>query len=90
MSAILKYKESIENDIRASYGRRSSPAIVLVHSLMQNPYTTVERAAHCCSLSYKAANDLVKKMQDDSILDEVTGQSRNRLFVLSKYLKLFD
>lgn len=90
MSAILKYKESVENEIRMAYGRRSSPAIVLVHSLMQNPYTTVERAAHCCSLSYKAANDLVKKMQDDGILDEVTGQSRNRLFVLSKYLKLFD
>lgn len=90
MSAILKYKESLENEIRLSYGRRSSSAIVLVHSLMQNPYTTVERAAHCCSLSYKAANDLVKKMQDDSILDEVTGQSRNRLFVLSKFLKLFD
>ncbi len=90
MSAILKYKESLENEIRLSYGRRSSSAIVLVHSLMQNPYTTVERAAQCCSLSYKAANDLVKKMQDDGILSEVTGQSRNRLFVLSKYIKLFE
>lgn len=90
LSKVLKYKEETEEAIRKSFGRRSTHAIMLLHALMKSPYTTVEEASKTCSLSYKAANDLVKKMHLDGYIEETTGQSRNRLYVLQSYLKLFD
>lgn len=90
LAEILKFKDNTEDSIRGSYGRRSTHAIKLFHSLMKNPYTTVEKAATTCSLSYKAANDLVKKMHKDGYLVEITGQSRNRLYVFQSYLDMFN
>ncbi len=89
LQAVIRYKEQTENRIRASLGRRSSKAILLLHELFQNPVITVEHAVKVLGLSYKAANDLVKQMCVEHILDETTGQSRNRMFMLTSYLKLF-
>ncbi len=90
LSEILRFKDNTEEAIRKSYGRRSTHAIMLLHSLMENPFTTVEKAATTCSLSYKAANDLVKMMHNDRYLVEVTGQSRNRLYGFQSYLDMFE
>lgn len=90
LSRILDFKEKTEDSIRQSFGRRSTHAIMLLHALMKNPYVTVEKASTICSLSYKAANDLVKKLQNDGYLIETTGQSRNRMYVFQSYLDLFE
>lgn len=90
LSKILNFKEMTENSIRQSFGRRSTHAIMLLHALMKNPYVTAEKAATICSLSYKAANDLVKKLQEAGLLTEITGQSRNRMYVFQSYLDLFE
>lgn len=90
LSTIIDFKEKTEDAIRSSYGRRSTHAITLLHSLMKNPYVTSEKASTICALSYKAANDLVKKLQTDGYLIETTGQSRNRMYVFQPYLDLFE
>lgn len=89
LSAVLKFKEQTEIHIRTTYGKRSSSAILLVHKLLKNPFVNVEQAKEICHLSYKAANDLIKKMCDDGLLMALTKQSRNRIFVFDQYLKLF-
>lgn len=89
LQAVIKYKEKTEDFIRATFGRRSSRAILLLHRLFQSPMMTVEQAVKVSGTSYKAANDLVRQMCDAKILDEVTGQSRNRLFTCTSYLNLF-
>lgn len=90
LSEVLRLKENCEKLIRETYGRRSSSAIRLLYALLKNPYTTVDEAATVCGLTYKSANDLVKKMYDDGIVSEATKQSRNRLFVFQKYLNIFE
>ena len=87
---MIKLKEDKENHIRQKYGKRSTNAIVLLHALFLNPFITIDQAAHVCGVTYKAANDLVKLMQEDGIVKEQTGQTRNRMFVFSSYLALFD
>lgn len=89
LQKVIRYKEQTEDHIRASFGRRSSKAILLLHELFQNPMISVEQAVKVSGLSYKAANDLVKLMCDAGIIDEVTGQSRNRMFMFTPYIKLF-
>lgn len=89
LQAVIRYKENTEDHIRSTFGRRSSKAILLLHELFQNPMVTVEQAVKATGLSYKAANDLVKQMCEDGIIDEITGQSRNRLYMFTPYLNLF-
>lgn len=90
LSEIIQFKENLENLIRSKYGRRSTTGILLLHALLRNPFVKVEDVTQICDLSYKSANDLVKQMCDDKILVEMTGQSRNRMFVFDAYLSLFD
>lgn len=90
LSDVLKLKETIEGDIRANFGRRSSSALVLLQALFANPVTTIDKAAATCNLSFKAANDLVKLMQQKNYLKELTGQTRNRVFIFEPYLNVFD
>ncbi len=89
LEKVIILKESIELEINAIFGRRSKAALVLLNSLFQNPVITVDQASEICKLSYKAANDLVKLMQEKQYVQELTGQSRNRIFVFNKYIQAF-
>ncbi len=40
-------------------------------------------------MNYDPVNRLIHKFQDFGFLKEITGFSRNRLFVLYEYLNLF-
>ena len=90
LTKIISLKETMESEINLTFGRRSNSALVLLNSLFQNPVTTIDKASKICNLSYKAANDLVKLMQERELLKELTGQSRNRIFILDPYLKAFE
>lgn len=90
LSNILKLKESLENEIRSTFGRRSNSALTLLTALFKEPVITIDKAAKICNLSYKAANDLVTKMQENKYLKELTGQSRNRIFIFEPYLNIFE
>lgn len=90
LSNILKLKESLENEIRSTFGRRSHSALTLLTALFKEPVITIDKAAKTCNLSYKAANDLVTKMQENKYLKELTGQSRNRIFIFEPYLNIFE
>ena len=90
LSEVLALKTKIEQDIQSNFGRRSASAQVLLNALFMRPVVRVEDAQNICQLSYKAANDLVSLMQQQGVLHEITGQSRNRLFVFSAYLAVFN
>jgi Fic family protein len=89
LSNVLKLKVDIESEIAREFGRRGNPALLLLNALFKNPVTSVDNAAKTCNLSYKAANDLVAMMQKFKYLVELTGQSRNRLFIFAPYLDVF-
>jgi Fic family protein len=90
LSAILALKETIDKDIHANFGRRGNSALKLMDKLFKNPVTTVEQAAEICKLSFKAANDLVGLLNRKLYLKELTGNSRNRIFIFEPYLRIFE
>lgn len=89
LSKVIQLKHDLESQINSGFGRRSNSALLLLNILFRNPVTTIENAAKKCSLSYKAANDLVRIMHEKSIVEEMTGQSRNRIFIFKPYLDIF-
>ncbi len=89
LSKVIQLKNDLESQINSGFGRRSNSALLLLNILFRNPVTTIENAAKKCSLSYKAANDLVRIMHEKNIVDEMTGQSRNRIFIFKPYLDIF-
>lgn len=90
LSSILALKADMEREIHATFGKRAASALRLLNALFADPATTVEKAAGTCAISYKSANVLVAQMQAQGFLQEITGQSRNRIFLLEPYLKAFD
>ena len=90
LSKVIQLKNDLESQINSGFGRRSNSALTLLNILFQNPVTTIDNAAKKCSLSYKAANDLVRIMYEKQMVKEMTGQSRNRIFIFQPYLDIFN
>jgi len=79
----------MEKEILLTFGRKSHSATILLYQLFQNPLIQINKVKDVCGLSYKAANNLVGEFVNKGILQEMTGQRRNRVFVFEGYLKLF-
>jgi len=89
LSEILKLKEQSENILCDTAGRRTHTALVLLTRLFEEPFIRVKQAERICSLSTKAANDLVGLFVQQGILKETSGQTRYRRFLFEPYLKFF-
>jgi Fic family protein len=89
LSNVLKFKDGVENNIRATHGNRSTNAIRIIHQLLQNPFITIDEAARLCNISYNTASLIIKNLCSDNYLEEQTGQSRNRLYYFKAYTDLF-
>ncbi|QES90214.1 Fic family protein [Rhizosphaericola mali] len=90
LKEVLDLKVQKEEIIHSQFGRRISSASKLLNELFIHPIITVEEAKKITQLSYKATNDLITVMIQHSILREITGQSRNRIFVFDAYLTAFN
>jgi Fic family protein len=89
LSKVIQLKNDLESQINSGFGRRSNSALILLNILFQSPVTTIDNAAKKCSLSYKAANDLVRILEEKRMVEEMTGQNRNRIFIFKPYLDIF-
>lgn len=90
LSRILELKTSAEKTISDEFGRRSPGAFVLLQYLFRNPIISVDMAMKALQTSYRTANSHVALLCEHKILREITGQTRNRLFVFEPYLRIFD
>ncbi len=83
-------------DLRQKYdskimtlGVRAKNAQKLLLFLFSRPITSAKNVERELQISFNSANRLLKSLVDLKILKEITGSSRNRLFVLDDYLSLF-
>lgn len=90
LSRVIALKAELEDSLQAKFGRRSTSAQRLLNALFRQPATSVEDVQKICETSYKASNDLVSQMCAHGILLEITGQTRNRVFVFAPYIAIFN
>jgi Fic family protein len=86
---IVNLKEEHRQLVLNAMGRRSGNAIALLESLYFRPIFTVEHAEAITNLKYPNANTLIKDLSDIGLLQEITGQKRNRAFSYAPYLDVF-
>ncbi|MCW2973942.1 MAG: Filamentation induced by cAMP protein Fic [Thermoleophilia bacterium] len=71
-------------------GRERSPlAYPLLEHLFQRPIVSVRTAEEHLGCTYAQANNLIARFEQLGILDELTGQRRNRVWRYSPYVRMF-
>ena len=86
---ILKLREVFENKI-STLGRKTERGRKLLVYLFTNPIVNIKGTGKALGTQYPAMNNLVQDFVKLGILKEKTGYSRNRLFVMDDYIKLFN
>lgn len=91
---IVDLRETYQERYRAE---RSGNILELVMKLFEQPYLDVEMAREWLDVSHDTANRLVNRLEDDGVLEELTGKQRNRFFrarevfdVISKPISQLD
>ena len=85
---IIALRQEYEDEI-LTLGSRAKNAQRLLLLMYANPIVNVKLVEMRLNIGFSSANRLLKSLTELGILTEVTGFSRNRLFVLEKYLNLF-
>jgi Fic family protein len=87
---ILEMREAHRRTVMTGFGRRTVIGLVLLERLVSEPIVTVSRVAEITSVTYRAAADLVDAFVARELLEEITGQARNRQFRYSPYVGIFE
>lgn len=76
--------------ISAGLGHAVGRGLRVFGRLTTEPVATVSEIQAITGTSYVAANQLVARLVDMGILDEITGYRRNRRFQYGPYVRVFD
>ncbi len=82
-----KYEDKIENGLGV---RRQKYAKKLLLELFSDPIVTVKDIEEKLSCTFQTASSLAKDFERIGLLEERTGYSRNRIFILKEYYNLFN
>lgn len=86
---ILKLKTNTETNIQ-TLGSRSNNAQKILHYLYRKPMIEVNKVVEVTNVSKRTAYHLIDDLEELSILKEITGNKRDKLYIFDSYLKLFQ
>ena len=87
---IVALREKHRSLIIENFGSSSGNALRILESLYGQPGVSVNSVKDTLKISFPNANNLIGRFVDLDLLVEVTGNSRNRLFVYRPYTELFS
>ncbi len=86
---IVGLRERHRDLLVSELGRGAGTGLRLIDSLYRGPFITVPEAQKLLGVTYQSANNLVTRLEAMGVLEEVTGQTRHRVFRYSEYADLF-
>lgn len=87
---IIALRDKLEKETIITLGKRVPNAKALLVYLYSKPIVTVADVIKNLGVTKPTANTLINDFHNLGILKEQTGFRRNRIFVFSEYLKLFE
>lgn len=86
---ILQLREQHRAAITERLGRVAGNGHKVLESLFDRPIITVNDVKKLTGTTYAAANELVSRLTELGVLEEMTGYARNRRFRFAQYIALF-
>ncbi len=83
-------------ELRSAYRARfqstqaSARILQVVDLLFASPVITVNRVKESLNVSFPSANRYIKQLEDEDIVQEITGHTRNRLYRADEILRAID
>lgn len=87
---ILELREKHRALIAEHLGRAAGNGHRTLEHLYKRPIISVKEVRSVTGTSNPAANQLVQKLVEQGIVNEITGQRRNRRFRYEAYIRLFE
>ena len=72
-----------------SFGQVAGNGLKVLEYLFKNPIISVNLIMDLTGVTFAAANQLMHRFEEISVLHEITGQARNRRYEYSDYVNLF-
>lgn len=85
---IIKFRKDANLKVLA-LGQRAKKAQKVIEYMYGRPILEINEIAKIIESSHQAASALVKKLEGENLLKEVTGFKRNRMYVLYDYFNIF-
>lgn len=89
LQAIMRLRESDYVKVM-QLGKRAPRAHKLLEHLYKEPVISIADAAEALKITPQSASSLVRELEKMKILRELTGFNRNRLYIYSDYIDLFN
>jgi Fic family protein len=86
---ILHLRETHRDLVTRELGRSAANGHQVLESLFEHPIMSVTDVKDLIGITYTAANDLVGRFERMDLLQETTGNQRNRRFIYRPYVELF-
>ena len=80
-------------NLRETYRMRlrdKPKALALLDALFLNPYVTVARVTEILHISSPAARSAVQVLQEEGILEEITGRAWRRIYLAAPILRAVE
>lgn len=87
---ILALRERDRASIADGLSRAGGSGHRVLERLFERPIMSVNEVRDLLGVTYPAANAMVERLVALGILEEITGQARNRRFRYAAYISLFD
>jgi Fic family protein len=87
---VLQLREQHRSAITARLGRAAGNGHKVLESLFDRPIVAVNDVQKTTGTTYVSANSLVSRLVDLGVLNEMTGNARNRRFRYAPYIALFN
>lgn len=86
---IVELREKHRSLIVQKFGQVAGNGLTVLEHLYSKPIISVNKIMDLTGVSFAAANTLKCRLEDIGVLNEITGQARNRRFEYSDYVNLF-
>ena len=87
---ILEMREEHRTAITEKFGRAAGNGHKVLQSLFDRPIVSVKDVERTIGATYAAANTTVSRLVEIGVLQEITGNARNRRFRYAPYIELFS
>jgi len=85
---IIRIRSEYEKEIM-NFGRQTKLGHNLLLFMFSKPIVSIKDVQQQLNIAFNTANSLINRFYNAGLLKEITGFSRNRFFMLWKYLDLF-